>query len=46
VLRTTMQFALQKWGVANFRFLSDEGRTLKADIAAYYSRDSRIGPAK
>ena len=46
VLRTTMQFALQKWGFAHFRFLSDEGRTLKTDIAAYYSRDSLTGPAK
>ncbi len=40
VLRTTVQFALQKWGIASFRFLSDEGRTLDAEVAAYYKRDS------
>jgi glycosyltransferase involved in cell wall biosynthesis len=46
VLRTTMQFVLQKWGIAHFQFLSDEGRTLETDIATYYSRDSLTGPAK
>ncbi len=40
VLRTTAQFGLQKWGMASFRFLSDEGRTLDAEVAAYYKRDS------
>jgi len=46
VLRTSMQFALQKWGIAHFQFLSDEGRTLEADIASYYSRDSLASQAK
>jgi hypothetical protein len=39
VLRTTLQFALQKWGVAHFQFLSDKGRTIQADIEGYYSPD-------
>jgi hypothetical protein len=40
VLKTTVQFALQKWGMASFQFLSAEGRTLDAEVAAYYTRDS------
>jgi glycosyltransferase involved in cell wall biosynthesis len=37
VLRTTLQFALQKWGVAHFRFLGEEGRRIQANFAEYYS---------
>ncbi len=39
VLRTTLQFALQKWGIAHFQFLSEDGRTLFAHLKGYYSRD-------
>lgn len=41
VLRTTLQFALQKWGIARFQFLSGDGRTLLADVRGYYSRDGQ-----
>ena len=46
VLQTTLQFALQKWGVARFQFLSAKGRTLEAGIAEYYSRDAAKSAAK
>lgn len=36
VLQTTLQFALQRLGIARFRFLSAEGRTLLADVKGYY----------
>ena len=46
VLRTTMEFALQKWGIAKFQYFSAEGRTLQTDVGGYYSpmrvRDSKI----
>jgi hypothetical protein len=35
VLATTLQFALQKWGVASFRIFSSKGRRLEA---GYYAR--------
>jgi glycosyltransferase involved in cell wall biosynthesis len=44
VLRTTLQFALQKWGVAHFQFLSEKGRTIQADTKEYYSRDVLDNP--
>jgi hypothetical protein len=37
VLRTTMQFALQKWGVADFNIFDDNGRTLASNCDRYYS---------
>lgn len=37
-----MQFALRKWDLASLRFLSDEGRTLDAEVAAYYTLDSEV----
>ncbi len=46
VLRTTVQFALQKWGVAHFQFLSENGRTIEADLAGYYSSNAKERPAK
>jgi glycosyltransferase involved in cell wall biosynthesis len=36
VLRTTMQFALQKWGLAKFQIFNGNGRTLTADFEQYY----------
>jgi glycosyltransferase involved in cell wall biosynthesis len=41
VLRITLQFALQRWGIAHFIFLGKQGRTLQADFSGYYSRDVR-----
>jgi hypothetical protein len=41
VLRTTLQFALEKWGIARFEFLSEEGGTIQGDAKGYYSRDVR-----
>jgi glycosyltransferase involved in cell wall biosynthesis len=38
VLRTTLQFAFQRWGIAHFQFLEAQGRTLLADREGYYSR--------
>jgi glycosyltransferase involved in cell wall biosynthesis len=40
VLRTTLQFALQRRGIAHFQFLSEKGRTIQADIKEYYSQDA------
>lgn len=38
VLATTMQFALQRWGVAKFRIFSTEGQKLQPGQAKYYVR--------
>jgi glycosyltransferase involved in cell wall biosynthesis len=38
VLLTTMQFALQKWGLARFRIYSAKGRRLESDGLSYYAR--------
>jgi glycosyltransferase involved in cell wall biosynthesis len=38
VLVTTMQFALQKWGLAHFRIFNTEGRRLEPGSAPYYVR--------
>ena len=40
VMATTMQFALQKWGIASFRKFSSEGR--KLDLG-YYTRSAPNG---
>jgi len=37
VLATTMQFALQKWGLANFRIFNPEGQKLEAVTPSYYT---------
>ena len=36
VLRTTIQFALQKWGLENYPIFSAEGRRLMTDFERYY----------
>ncbi|MDR3764578.1 MAG: glycosyltransferase family 2 protein [Acidobacteriota bacterium] len=36
VLKTTMQFALQKWGLAKYAIFNREGRRLDADFEDYY----------
>ncbi len=38
VLATTLQFALQKTGMARYRIFSREGRTLESDPGTYYAR--------
>jgi len=38
VLATSLQFALQKMGVARFRIFSEKGRRLEPGFAAYYAR--------
>ncbi len=43
VLATTMQFALQKAGVAHFRIFSEAGRRLEPGYANYYARGSAKG---
>jgi glycosyltransferase involved in cell wall biosynthesis len=38
VLVTTMQFALQKWGLGRFRIFAEDGRRLEPGAAPYYAR--------
>jgi glycosyltransferase involved in cell wall biosynthesis len=38
VLATTLQFALQKMGIAHYRIFSSEGRKLEPGQATYYAR--------
>jgi glycosyltransferase involved in cell wall biosynthesis len=38
VLATTMQFALQRWGLANFKIFSETGRRLEPGPTTYYAR--------
>ena len=38
VLGTTLQFALQRWGLAKFSIFSDKGRKLEPGTADYYER--------
>src|SRR6476646_9781558 len=47
VLGTTVQFALQKWGLAKFAIFSDKGRRLETGNAEYYERGTvpRTGTA-
>ena len=40
VLMTTLQFTLQRMGVARFRIFSDKGRKLEPGYPTYYSRSS------
>ena len=44
VLATTLQFALQKIGLAHFRIFSAEGRRLNSGQATYYARGAAGGP--
>lgn len=43
VLRTTLQFALQRWGVANFRIFNEKGRRLEPGLPEYYARGAVVG---
>jgi hypothetical protein len=38
VLATTMQFALQKWGVRKFKIFDSNGRKLEVSASTYYNR--------
>jgi hypothetical protein len=38
VVATTLQFAMQKSGIARFRIFSDKGRRLEPGHVTYYSR--------
>jgi glycosyltransferase involved in cell wall biosynthesis len=44
VMGTTLQFALQKLGVARFKIFSDEGHRLEAGLPTYYARGAASGP--
>jgi glycosyltransferase involved in cell wall biosynthesis len=44
VLATTMQFALQRWGIAKFRIFSAQGQTLQPGQAKYYVRGTAGTP--
>src|SRR5258708_37810654 len=44
VLRTTLQFALQRAGLAHFRIFSAKGRKLDPGYAAYYARGAARPP--
>jgi hypothetical protein len=37
VMGTTLQFALQKWGLASFRIFSAKGRRLEPGRPSYYA---------
>ena len=45
VLRTTLQFALQKAGLAHFRIFNAKGRKLEPGFAGYYARGTAEPPA-
>jgi glycosyltransferase involved in cell wall biosynthesis len=44
VLATTMQFALQKWGLGRFRIFAEDGRRLEPGAAPYYVRGTTPRP--
>jgi hypothetical protein len=44
VLATTLQFALQRMGLARFRIFSSDGRRLEPGQATYYARGAATGP--
>src|SRR5437016_4816770 len=45
VLATTLQFALQNWGVLHLRRFSDKGRKLEPGYPTYYARRENARPA-
>jgi glycosyltransferase involved in cell wall biosynthesis len=44
VLATTLQFALQKMGLAKYRIFNSDGRKLEPGQATYYARGAAGGP--
>jgi len=45
VLATTLQFAFQKLGIAQFRIFSRKGRRLDPGYESYYAPGARVGSA-
>ncbi len=45
VLATTLQFAMQKWGLGRFRIYSEKGRKLERNGMTYYARGAGKGAA-
>jgi glycosyltransferase involved in cell wall biosynthesis len=43
VMRTTLQFALQRWGLARFRIFNEKGRRLEPGLPEYYARGAVVG---
>jgi glycosyltransferase involved in cell wall biosynthesis len=46
VLRTTMQFALQKWGMAHYQLFNGDGRKLTTTAENYYVRPASSAATK
>jgi glycosyltransferase involved in cell wall biosynthesis len=46
VLATTLQFALQKWGVARFQMFDSNGRKLRPGLDTYYVRGAVAEPPR
>src|SRR5438067_5106415 len=44
VIATSLQFALQKWGLAHYRIFNSEGRKLEPGVANYYARGTVGSP--
>src|SRR5262249_42545090 len=44
VLATTLQFALQKWGLARYRIFDPEGKRLEPGLTTYYARGIASSP--
>jgi hypothetical protein len=44
VLGTTLQFALQRFGLGHFRIFSDRGRRLEPGYPEYYARGGAVEP--
>jgi hypothetical protein len=44
VLATTMQFAMQKWGLAKYKIFDAEGRKLETGTPSYYARGLASSP--
>ena len=43
VLGTTLQFALQRWGLGHFRIFNENGKRLEPGLPAYYARGTAEG---
>jgi glycosyltransferase involved in cell wall biosynthesis len=46
VLATTMQFALQKWGIAKYKIFDAAGKKLETATPSYYDRGAVAGPGQ
>jgi len=43
VVRTALQFALERWALAHFRIFSAKGRRLEPGLPAYYVKGTAVG---